>query len=219
MVKQFNRKQPRRWNRRRSPRVLLRAAAAAVAILATIPLIASPASAADRSGDTGQAPGPATVSGYLSGGAPVAGDDGSQPPSGNLPELPELERDRQVAGLGGTATGELTVHAFSPAGCVGTTHNPHRSVVDAVVKGNTTCSVAVPALAIRTTLHRSRWYGWQQMADSGMRRNSGVRSINTNVRHNCQLTTHDWQGRTYHESLEPTGSYFAGTQKTERFPC
>lgn len=148
----------------------------------------------------------------------------SAPANGNapLPEIEELDQDLPEASLGAAA--DLGILAFSPAGCLGTTYNPHSSggggYGEAVVKGNTTCTVAVPGLAIRTTLHRSRWYGWQQVGDSGMRTNSGVRAINTNVRYgNCYGETHDWQGRTYHESREPTGTYYAGTQNTKRFTC
>lgn len=106
--------------------------------------------------------------------------------------------------------------APNPAGCIGRTHDPHRSEHQPgtinVVADTVRCSWAVD-LAIQAKLYRSRWWGWQERGDSGR----GARfdtSIKTNAgTPRCVGETHDWLGASYHESIQNGEKYVRNTAK------
>ncbi|MBB6170422.1 hypothetical protein HNR23_000482 [Nocardiopsis mwathae] len=106
---------------------------------------------------------------------------------------------------------------ISPAGCVGKTHDPHRSshVRGTVnVVADTRCRSSVPSVGVSTVLHRSRWYGWQKRGESGLKTERSSRSVEANAGSpRCVGDTHDWLGSSYHESVEDGTTYVGRTSK------
>lgn len=102
----------------------------------------------------------------------------------------------------------------NPAGCLGRTHDPHRSrhrpgTIN-VVADTVRCSWAVD-LGIQAKLFRSRWWGWQERGDSGREARFGT-SIKANAGSpRCVAETHDWLGGSYHESIQGGKKYVAST--------
>ncbi len=103
----------------------------------------------------------------------------------------------------------------SPAGCVGKTHNPHRSghvrgTINVVAE--TGCRVAVPRVGVHVKLYRSRWWGWEKRGDSGFTSRAGTSFVNANAGSpRCVGETHDWLGASYHESTEGGRKYTSTT--------
>jgi hypothetical protein len=61
-------------------------------------------------------------------------------------------------------------------------------------------------------LYRSRWYGWQRRGASGLQTKHDSGYVNTNAASpQCGGERHDWEGRSYHESVEIVGTYYGGT--------
>jgi hypothetical protein len=105
----------------------------------------------------------------------------------------------------------------SPAGCVGRTHDPHRSshVPGTInVVADTRCNYAVPSVGVSTNLYRSRWYGWELRGSSGFQSRANSSSISTNAGSpRCVGDVHDWLGSSYHESIEGGRKYYGNTSK------
>ncbi|ASU85195.1 hypothetical protein CDO52_22515 [Nocardiopsis gilva YIM 90087] len=107
--------------------------------------------------------------------------------------------------------------AFSPAGCTGRTHSPHKSSVargTVSVVADTRCRWSVPTLGVATVLYRSRWYGWEESGASGMKERRTSRSVRANAGSaSCADDAHDWLGSSYHESVEGGTSFVGRTSK------
>ncbi|CAM4070129.1 hypothetical protein GCM10009799_36750 [Nocardiopsis rhodophaea] len=107
--------------------------------------------------------------------------------------------------------------AFSPAGCVGRTHNPHRASHargTISVVANTRCRRTVPTLGVATVLYRSRWYGWEKRGSSGMKERRSRQSVRASAGSpTCVGDTRDWLGSSYHESVEDGTSYVGRTSR------
>lgn len=117
---------------------------------------------------------------------------------------------------GGDDIGTRVVE-FSPAGCAGTTNNPHRSShvkYTVNVTGNTKCE-AVVGLTVNIRIERSRWYGWEERG-SNTKSVNGTMYLSTNAASPyCKGDTHDWRGITKHTSVEAKGTYTATTKNQQ----
>lgn len=148
------------------------------------------------------------------GGTPNASEE-SGPSSGRLAHSessPDGSEESSPQGL---------AKAPSPAGCVGTTDNPHPSTTTGYlntinVKGRTSCKYSVPSLYVEVRLQRDRWWGWETIETSPKQRSS-VSSILHNAADYCQTTSYVYRGRTYHVSNEISGPYYLTTYSPRNF--
>lgn len=168
----------------------------------------------------------ATVVGPLSRATPASATPSHSAPTSEeiAPSSDDSPSGPLTSKQGEGEVGPAAALGVSPAGCIGKTNDPHRSshVPGTVnVTALTVCDYNVESLYIQVTLWRSRWYGWERIGgvDQG-KRNYGWYKIDYNASSGqCSGETHDYQGRTYHESQEPTGTYLLNTRKTKRFTC
>lgn len=112
---------------------------------------------------------------------------------------------------------------ISPSGCLGKSNNPHKSTSEKTygfVKGysSTTCTRVVPQVKIRTTVWRSRWFGYEQMGEPGVDSAHGTGVGRSGIWRACDSTI--WRTVGQHTALDVDGrTYTAETMKYEPITC
>jgi hypothetical protein len=116
------------------------------------------------------------------------------------------------------ADGGASAQAFSPAGCEGTTTRPWQESRAVQTFGDTSCDYPVGLLTVDTTLYRSRWWGWERMANERMEEASDGYVFAHPRWWPCR-GQHEYQGLTYHRSDEASGTYTAWTGAKATLNC
>ncbi|MEW1952132.1 hypothetical protein [Terrabacter sp. NPDC080008] len=128
------------------------------------------------------------------------------------------------ASLDSTAQGKPsgTVEGYAPSaavpsGCWGYTDNVHASYSFASVHGRTECPFYTN-MVVNTNLYRSRWWGWEYLANGG---DSGYKMYtNANAKWYCAgVGTYTWLGESYHRVVINGNSYIAYTDNDDRWTC
>jgi len=131
---------------------------------------------------------------------------------------PEDESREETAGLAAkSAAGDKPIRLAIVSGCVGNTHNPHRSYSFASVHGDTGCPFAT-SMIVSINLYRWRWYGKDHLANGY--REGYTSYVNGNAKWYCSgVGTYTYRGESYHRAYVNGQAHVAYTANEERFSC
>lgn len=136
-------------------------------------------------------------------------------PSPTTIEKSVTARTPVSAGL--TTGAARTTTSVSTVGCVGRTHDPHKSYYFASVHGATSCPMRAPMI-VSINLSRDRWWGWQHLAN-GYKSGTSTK-VDGNAKWYCRGTgTYTYRGVSYHRATVGGRNYIGYTANTERFSC
>jgi len=120
------------------------------------------------------------------------------------------------AGEKGDAGKRVTPRALV-SGCVGRTHDPHRSYSFASVHGETSCPFAT-SMIVSINLYRWRWYGKDHLSNGY--RSGNTSYVNGNAKWYCSgVGTYTYRGESYHRAYVNGRAHIGYTANEERFSC
>lgn len=127
-------------------------------------------------------------------------------------EVPDSEAD---------GIGTAVKVGANPAGCTGSTNDPHKSGIYASVHGNTSCPVTVSNGSVATTLYRHDWWGLNYMADqTTIKSTSWVGKISATPHSSCDYApSRTYSGYSGHTVTIRGVLYSANTSNTNTFRC
>jgi hypothetical protein len=83
------------------------------------------------------------------------------------------------------------------------------------VVGRTECASVLEKIRVKTTLQRSRFWGWEEQGE-GVSSTTIEYFTETNAASpKCVGDTHNWRGLSTHTSWEPTGTYVGSTKNQQ----